>query len=304
MNTPLPQSASSQDSGNFFDFLVSCIDPRFTALHTRHMLQLGREGRYSDFSIAGGALAAISHQNPSWPVTLWENLALSMQIHGVNRLVFLGHEDCAAVKQWAQAQPNLRHLPELEWHNAIFTSATAEAQRRFPNLNIQCRVIFLSGDVLHCNCGPANTAQPTSSRMALPASAAIPSSDRQGFVEFIKAAMRSRNTLIRDERRALAIGVTEYGLSATEAREVFFAHTVAHDALPQEKLTDEVTAFLRMRATKQGVVRKADIELAIALVRRRAETSLSWAEADRLVREMMLRENLRPRRLTDMLLGG
>jgi len=65
-----------------------------------------------------------------------------------------------------------------------------------------------------------------------------------------------------------------------------------------------VTAFLRMRATKQGVVRKADIELAIALVRRRAETSLSRAEADRLVREMMLRENLRPRRLTDMLLGG
>jgi hypothetical protein len=51
-------------------------------------------------------------------------------------------------------------------------------------------------------------------------------------------------------------------------------------------------------------VRKADIELAIALVRRRAETSLSRAEADRLVREMMLRENLRPRRLTDMLLGG
>lgn len=303
MNTPLPQSASSQDSGEFFDFLVSCIDPRFTALHTRHMLQLGREGRYSDFSIAGGALAAISHQNPSWPVTLWENLGLSTQIHGVNRLVFLGHEDCAAVKQWAQAQPNLRHLPELEWHNAIFASATAEAQRRFPSLNIQCRVIFLSGDVLHCNCGATNNAQPTSS-IAVPSGAAMPSSDRQGFVEFIKAAMRSRNTLIRDERRALAIGVTEYGLTATEAREVFFSHTVAHDSIAQEKLTEEATAFLRMRATRQGLVRKADIELAIALVRRRAETSLSKADTERLVRDMMLRENLRPRRLKDILLGG
>lgn len=303
MNTPLPQSTSRQDPDNFFDFLVSCIDPRFTALHTRHMLQLGREGRYSDFSIAGGALAAISHQNPSWPVTLWENLGLSMQIHGVNRLVFLGHEDCAAVKQWAQAQPNLRHLPELEWHNSIFASATAEAQRRFPSLTIQCRVIFLSGDVLHCNCGAANTTQPPSS-IAAPPAPAMPSSDRQGFVEFIKAAMRSRNTLIRDERRALAIGVTEYGLTATEAREVFFAHTVARDSIAQEKLTDEAAAFLCMRATKQGVVRKADMELAIALVRRRAETSLSKAEAERLVRDIMLRENLRPRRLTDILIGG
>ena len=300
MNVMPFDQPSSHAHNEFFDFLVSCIDPRFTALHTRHMLSLGREGKYSDFSIAGGALAAILPQNPSWATTLWENLALSMKIHGVNRLVLLGHQDCAAIKQWAETQPNLRGLTEHQWHQAVFADASTEAMRRFPKLVIECRIISLSGDVVRCDCqaaSPANTGISKDARREIPGAA---SQAQEGFLEFVKTATRKHNFSSADETQALAVGVTEYGLTADQAREIYLAQGNANMRVRQIEVDEELLALLRVRADARGFLRKTDVELAIAFIQRRSDNRQSRAEAERLVRAMMLKENLRQRRLLNI----
>lgn len=291
----------SHTHNEFFDFLVSCIDPRFTALHTRHMLSLGREGKYSDFSIAGGALAAILPQNPAWATTLWENLALSMKIHGVNRLVLLGHQDCAAIKQWAETQPHLRGLTEHQWHQAVFANASTEAMRRFPKLVIECRIISLSGDVASCDCQAAklaNTGAPKVERRQIPGAAA---QAHEGFAEFVRTATRKRNFSSPDETQTLAIGVTEYGLTADQAREIYLAQDNANMRFRQSEVDEELLALLRVRADSRGFLSKKDVELSIAFIQRRSANRQSRAEAEHLVRAMMLRENLRQRRLFECL---
>lgn len=299
MNVKSFDQPPSHTHNEYFDFLVSCIDPRFTALHTRHMLSLGREGKYSDFSIAGGALAAILPQNPAWATTLWENLALSMKIHGVNRLVLLGHQDCAAIRQWAETQPNLRGLAEREWHQAVFASASAEATRRFPKLVIECRIISLSGDIARCDCQAASlasTGTPKDARLERPRA---DSQAQEGFSEFVRTATRKRNFSVADETQMLAIGVTEYGLTADQAREIYLAQDNTNMRLRQSEVDEELLALLRVRADSRGFLRKADVELAIAFIQRRSANPQSRAEAEQMVRAMMLRESLRQRRLLD-----
>lgn len=300
MNMTPFDTAPSRAENDFFDFLVSCIDPRFTALHTRHMLSLGREGRYSDFRIAGGALVAVSQQNPAWTTTLWENLALSMKIHGVNRLVLLGHQECAAIQQWAGTQPNLRGLPEIQWHQAIFAAASTEARRRFPNLVIDCRIISLSGDVTRCHCEMASLADavpPKPARNSQPQAAV---KARENFSEFVKTATRRRKFSTADETQTLAVGIAEYGLTADQAREIYFAQIEAAMPTRQHEVDGEVLSFLRARANPRGMLRKADVELAITFIQRRAANAQSRAEAEKLVRDMMLRENLRQRHPLDI----
>ena len=290
----------SPTQNEFFDFLVSCIDPRFTALHTRHMLSHGREGKYSDFSIAGGALAAILPQNPSWAATLWENLALSMRVHGVNRLVLLGHQDCVAIKQWAETQPHLRGLTEHEWHQTVFAAASTEAMRRFPRLAIECRIISLSGDVARCDCQAtslANAGTPKVARHALP-DAALQA--QEGFAEFVKTATRKHRFSAEDETQALVVGVTEYGLTADQAREIYFAQADANMRFRQSDVDEALLTLLRVRADARGRLRKADVELAIAFIQRRAAHRLSRAEAEQVVRAMMIKENLRQRHFLDI----
>ena len=68
----------------------------------------------------------------------------------------------------------------------------------------------------------------------------------------------------------------------------------------QSEVDEELLALLRVRADARGFLRKTDVELAIAFIQRRSDNRQSRAEAERLVRAMMLKENLRQRRLLNI----
>ncbi|MEI6162317.1 MAG: hypothetical protein WCP77_20995, partial [Roseococcus sp.] len=78
-------------------FLISCIDPRFTDDTTFRFAALGRTDRYSEMRIAGAALAVVDESRPNWQTALWENLAASIQLHGIRNVTLLNHADCGAM---------------------------------------------------------------------------------------------------------------------------------------------------------------------------------------------------------------
>ena len=77
---------------------MNCIDPRFTTWTWAYMGCQGWANLYSQFTIAGGPVAAVVDSDPfkTWQKAWWDNLAVSIQLHQVKRVVGLCHRDCGA----------------------------------------------------------------------------------------------------------------------------------------------------------------------------------------------------------------
>ncbi|MBY0317352.1 MAG: hypothetical protein K2X72_01380 [Reyranella sp.] len=78
--------------------LMNCIDPRFSTWTWAFMGSQGWANLYSQFTIAGGPVAAVAESKPFtlWHQAWWDNLAISIQLHQVKRVVGLCHRDCGA----------------------------------------------------------------------------------------------------------------------------------------------------------------------------------------------------------------
>src|SRR5690349_9124613 len=63
--------------------LLNCIDPRFTTNAWAYMSARNWQNLYSQFSIAGGPIGIVAPAFAKWHDTFWENLAISVQLHGV-----------------------------------------------------------------------------------------------------------------------------------------------------------------------------------------------------------------------------
>ena len=295
MKMPPPAVPLPNIEDSYFDFVISCIDPRFTFHTGRHMASLGRDGRYSEFQIAGGALAVVDADRPAWATALWDNLALTVQLHGVTRVVLMGHAECAAVNQWADRQPQLRNAPEATRHQVIFATAEHAIISRFPSLAVQCRFMAMDGQVTNCACqGAASLAFPSASAGAgLGRSTTM--RNRERFGELVKAATRRAVQDPAEEARLLSRGVTDYGLSAAEAREVYFGLKPGDNPVAAHRLEVELGTFLRARASKQAQIRKADFDIAVNLAMRLSERPLTRPAAEALVEEVMGRLGLKRR---------
>lgn len=277
---------------SYFDFVISCIDPRFTFHTGRHMAALGRDGRYSEFQIAGGALAVVDADRPAWAKALWDNLALTVQLHGVTRVVLMGHAECAAVNQWAERQPQLRAMPEAARHEAIFAAAERAIITRFPSLAVQCRFMVMDGQVTNCPCQGRLAGSLPMMGGGNPARNRNLQRSKERFGELVKTSTRRSAQNPAEEARLLSVGVTDYGLSATESREVYFGLKPNDKPVAAHRMEAELTAFLRARSSTKAQIRKADFEIAVNLAMRLSERPMTRQAAEAWVEELMGRLGL------------
>jgi hypothetical protein len=94
-----PQLAFAQKPSVTYEaMMMNCIDPRFQVSAAAFMGGNGWQNLYSQFTIAGGPIAAVVDSDPfkTWQKAWWENLAISIQLHQVKRVVGLCHRDCGA----------------------------------------------------------------------------------------------------------------------------------------------------------------------------------------------------------------
>jgi hypothetical protein len=63
--------------------LLSCIDPRIIDPVHNYMNARDLDGKYSQFTIAGAAIAAEAKAFETWHQTFWDNLATSIELHQI-----------------------------------------------------------------------------------------------------------------------------------------------------------------------------------------------------------------------------
>ena len=78
--------------------VLSCMDPRFQKPVHQHLKNKKLTGKFSAFTIAGGSIGVTNNKFKKWHSTFWENLETSINLHKINKLIVINHEDCGAAK--------------------------------------------------------------------------------------------------------------------------------------------------------------------------------------------------------------
>lgn len=118
--------------------LLSCMDPRITGLVQAYMADRCLTGKYSHVALAGGCLWILAF--PSWGRTFFANLALSIERHGISRLIVINHRDCAVLQRVGRA-----HRPIA--HQAAMQALREEVASRHPRLAFEGLLMDLCGRV-------------------------------------------------------------------------------------------------------------------------------------------------------------
>jgi carbonic anhydrase len=138
-----PVAGQAQGSG-YRAMLLSCVDPRTQAPIASWMNApapsshaIGLEGKYSQFTVAGAAVAVVAPAFAPWAKTFWDNIGASVQLHGITALIAVDHGDCGALGiaygQRVLDDPKL----ELAAHLADVKKLKEELAVRHPDLAFQ-----------------------------------------------------------------------------------------------------------------------------------------------------------------------
>jgi hypothetical protein len=127
--------------------LLSCIDPRLVEPVHDWMAGRGLRGQYSQFIIAGAAVGVVAPEFADWRKAFWDNLATSVQLHRIGRLIAVDHRDCGAAKL-AYGDERLK-TPESEaaLHREVFVEFRSQVGKRFPDLKLETGLMALNGGI-------------------------------------------------------------------------------------------------------------------------------------------------------------
>ena len=140
-----PATALGQDG--YQAMLLSCIDPRMVAPVYKYMDQRGLTGQYSQFVIAGAAIAVVAPSFATWRPAFWDNLATSVQLHRLTKLIAIDHRDCGAAQiAYGAASIATREI-ETETHRKALAELRQAVGKRHPQLTIETGLMALDGSI-------------------------------------------------------------------------------------------------------------------------------------------------------------
>jgi carbonic anhydrase len=143
-----PRLAFAQKPSPTYEaMLMNCIDPRFSTNTWAFMGAQDWQNLYSQFTIAGGPIAAVAPVFEPWRKAWWDNLEISIALHQVKRVIGLCHRDCGAAA--------VAYGDQIKTDPAFETAKLTEALRMFrdevkkrqPKLDVQLGIIALNGAV-------------------------------------------------------------------------------------------------------------------------------------------------------------
>ena len=126
--------------------VLSCIDPRFQPKVFNYLNQKKLRGKYSSFTIAGGAIGVTNKSFIKWQKTFIENLSISIQLHKINKLIVFNHKDCGAAK-FVNGKRKFDEINEKKIHEESFKKLKNLLNKRFPKLYHEFYLISLKGSI-------------------------------------------------------------------------------------------------------------------------------------------------------------
>jgi hypothetical protein len=132
-------------SGNYEAMVLSCIDPRTQEGVRRSMLRRRLIGKYSQVILAGGAIGVVAPAFQDWHKAFWDNLAASVQLHSIKRVVVINHRDCGAAKIAYGADSVKTRDAETALHRTVLTEFRKQCGDKQPKLAVETGLIALNG---------------------------------------------------------------------------------------------------------------------------------------------------------------
>jgi len=134
--------------GNYEAMILACIDPRFQEPVFTYAQKNGLVGKYSQFVIAGAAVGVVAPKFADWHKAFWDNLAATIQLHNIKRVIAIDHRDCGAVKiaygDGSIATPD----KENETHRKVLAEFRKEVAKRQPKLAVETGLMALDGSMM------------------------------------------------------------------------------------------------------------------------------------------------------------
>jgi carbonic anhydrase len=134
-------------TGNYEAMLLTCMDPRFPELTLKYMRSRAMIGQYSQFVIAGAAIGVVAPAFKDWHKAFWDNLAASIQLHHIPKIIAVNHRDCGGARiaygDAAVANPKV----ETETHRASLMEFRSQVKQRQPKLAIETGLMTIDGNV-------------------------------------------------------------------------------------------------------------------------------------------------------------
>jgi carbonic anhydrase len=143
-----PSLALAAPKYKFEAMVLSCIDPRFQKPVFKYMTQTrGLKGQYSKFTIAGAAIGVVAPAFEKWHQAFWDNLAASVQLHSITKVIAIDHRDCGAAKI-AYGKDKLAN-PEIETttHREAMAEFRKQVAAKQPNLAVETFLMAKDGSV-------------------------------------------------------------------------------------------------------------------------------------------------------------
>lgn len=127
--------------------VLSCIDFRILESE-RYFLSLQNLGNQYDWTaLAGASLALSGFPHKADADAFWDQLELSYQLHQIQKVIILDHQDCGAYAN--KIDPALSQDPEREQqvHTDYLSRAYWAIRKRYPELNIELYFVTLDAQV-------------------------------------------------------------------------------------------------------------------------------------------------------------
>ena len=142
----LPFAAAAAE-GDYEAMLVSCIDPRMVTPVYKYMDGRGLGGKYSQFVIAGAAIAVVAPKFAAWRPAFWDNLATSVELHHLRSVIAIDHRDCGAARiaygDDSIADPQV----ETKTHREVLAEFRAAVAQHHPQLTVETGLMALDGSL-------------------------------------------------------------------------------------------------------------------------------------------------------------
>ena len=120
--------------------VLSCIDPRCQPKINNILKKKKLSGKYSLFSIAGSAVGVTSSKFKTWHNVFWQNLDISLKLHGIKKLIAVNHYDCGAAKL-VNKQKKFNKNIEYKIHQNAFKTLKTKLKKKYPKFELETKII-------------------------------------------------------------------------------------------------------------------------------------------------------------------
>ena len=133
--------------GQYEAMLLTCIDPRFPEPTIKYMEGRNMVGKYSQFTFAGASIGVVAPAFKTWQVAFWDNLAASIQLHSIPKVIAMNHRDCGAAKIAYGPDAVKDKAAETATHKAALMEFKKQVGEKQPKLAVELHLMAPDGTV-------------------------------------------------------------------------------------------------------------------------------------------------------------